>query len=378
MRLRRALCLFLVATVGGCLGDTGPDGGNGNGGSSSFGSIFVLNSVGQTIGRFDVEGDELVRAADPIVLPPNFDGDALTVQVEGFATSISSFGGSQILLGSLRTGEQTVITFPGAQGAEANPSKVTLLDDPFLGVEGWVAGRASNTLYRIAPGAETAITVATDVGEFVERVLPFSSFLAAVDANLDDEGGTFEPLGPPRVLIVDRTTGDLRFVIELSDAAGASDAIFNQGDIFVLAGGSFSEDAGGGFVPDGNGALVIASVNTLGVRRHLPIDGNGISLAPGADASLYVTRTSDFESMDVLVYDVFRDEWDRSPDNPIRPRDADGAAVDCWVVSALRDGRLLCATFSVPTPGRLYLLDETGGELSSLESGVGSTDIVVR
>lgn len=378
MRARRVTSLLLaLAVFFGCgLGDTGPDDGGGNGGSS-FGSIFVLNSVGKTIGRFELQGDQLRSAAAPIVLPENFDGDALAVQGTGFATTISALGGSQVVFGDLVTGEQAIVTFPGTRGDEADPSKVTLVQDPFRGPEAWVAGRGTNTIYRVEAGAQTATAVATGVGNFAERVLPIGQTLVAIDANLDDDGGTFEPLGPPRVFIVDRLTGDVRFIIEMTDAVGASNAVFNQGELLVLAGGSFGQDEGGDFVPEGNGSLVVVNVTGLEVRQTLPLDGNGLSLAPGADANLYITRTSDLASTDVLTYSIFQDRWIRGPDDPIVPEDAAGAPIPCWVATALTDGRILCATFSVTPPGRLYLLDAGGRELSSVESGSGSTDIAL-
>lgn len=379
MRLRRAVCAILAVVLAACGGGTGPDDGDGDGGDS-FGSIFVLNSFGRTIGRFDVEDDQLRVAASPIVLPANFDGDALDVQGEGFATTISSFGGSQLVFGSLRTGEQAVLPFPGPQGAEANPGKITLVDDPFRGLQAWVGGRGTDAIYRVDPGAETATVVATDIGSFVERVLPVGNLLAAVDANLDDEGGTFDPLGPPRVLLLGRELGDLRFTIEMEGAVNANNAIFIQGDLFVLAGGSFSQDAGGTFIPDNNGRLVIPNVNALEVRASFALEGNGLTMSAGGDGNLWIARTSDpeLQRTDLLAYDIFQDRWTHPPENPLEPEDASGGPIDCWVARGLTDGRILCATFSIEPPGRLYLLDAAGRELSSVESGAGSTDIVVR
>lgn len=380
MTRRGWISVCLVVALTGCgLGDTGPGNGNGNGGDS-FGSIFVLNSVGQTIGRFELEGDQLSVAAPPITLPPNYDGDSFSILQTGFATTISALGGSQIVFGDLETGELDVVGFPGAQGAAADPSKVTLVDDPLRGVEAWVAGRGTNAVYRVREGDETAIAISTDVGRYIERVLPIGSGVVAIDANLDDESGAV-PLptaGPPRVFVIDRVSGALRFTIPMDDAAGASNAIFNQGELIVLAGGSFSDDGAGGFQPDANGSLVFVNIGGLDVRLTIPLEGNAISMSPGADVNLYITRTSDFESIDVLAWSIFQERWVRGPDDPLEPRDADGATIDCWVATGLSDGRILCATFAVPGPGDLYLLDPSGQELSRVASGVGSTDIAVR
>lgn len=378
MGLRCGLSSILVLTLAGCGLGTGPaDGGDE---TASFGSVFVLNSVGRTIGRFDLEDDQLQVAASPILLPANFDGDAMDVVREGFATTISSLGGSQVVVGNLRTSEQVVVTFPGDRAADANPGKVTFLDDPVLGLQLWVPGRGTDAIYRIDSGAEVASIVARDIGAFVERVLPFGSVLAAVDANIDDDGGTFEPLGPTRIFILGRQTGEVRFVIQLPDAVGANDAIFNQSDIFVLAGGSFSQDAGGAFAPDNNGRLVIVNATGLEVRRSFPLDANGLTLSAGGDGNVWLVRTSDpqLQRTDLLAYNIFQDRWTYPPENPLEPEDAAGAPIDCWVARGLADGRILCATFSIEPPGRLYLLDPGGRELSSIESGAGSTDIVVR
>lgn len=378
MRLRRAILAMLAVILAACGGGTGPDGNGGGNGEDSFGSVFVLNSVGRTIARFDIEDDQLSTAASPIVLPANFDGDALDVLGEGFVTSVSSFGGSQLIFGSLRTGEQAVVTFPGAGGAEANPGKVTLFDDPARGLQAWVGGRGTDAVYRVDPGAEEATVVATDVGEFIERVLPLGSLLAVVDANLDDDGGTFEPLGPPRIVVLDRDLGTVVFTIEMPDAVGAANALFNQGDLFVLAGGSFSQDASGSFVPDDNGRLVIPSVNIQEVRESFPLGANGLTMSAGGDGNLYIVRSSDLVTTDLVAYNLFQDRWTHSPEDPLEPEDAQGGRIDCWVARSLTNGRILCATFSIDPPGRLYLLDPAGRELSSVESGAGSTDIVVR
>lgn len=378
MRLRGVTAVLLAAAMSGCgLGETAPV--NGNGGDA-FGSIFVLNQVGRTIGRFELEGDQLRVAASPITLPPNFDGDSFTILGAGFATSVSVQGGSQVVFGDLRTGELDLITFAGAEGPLADPSKVTLVDDPFRGVEAWVAGRGTNAVYRIRAGERTATVFNPSVGAFVERVLPIGEAVAAIDANLDDESGIvpLPTLGPSRVFLVDRVNGATLFTIPLNEAVGATNGIFNQGELLVLAAGSFSDDGAGGLQPDGNGSLVFVDVGGLDVRQTLPLGGNGLGMSPGADANLYITRTSDLVSTDVLAWSFFQDRWERSPENPLQPRDASGASIGCRIATALQDGRILCATFSVAQPGNLYLLDASGAELSRVASGVGSTDIAIR
>lgn len=371
MRVWAVLLATVLATACG-LGITDPD--DGGNGVDAAGSIFVLHSVGQTIGRFDLEGDALVAAASPIVLPENFDGDEMQILGDGFATTISALGGSQVILGNLDSGETIVVPLAGDDAALADPSKVTLVDDPLLGIEAWVAGRGTNAIYRIGAADTEALPVILDVGEFVERVLPVGQLLYAVDANLDDDGGTFQPLGPPRVLVLSRVGGQPVATIELVGSAGATNAVFSQPELFVLAGGSFDE----GFQPRGDGSLVVVDASAREVRMTLPLEGNGISLEPGRDGNLYITRTTDFQSTQVLSYSPGLGDWVRGPSDPILPQAANGDPIDCWAATALVDGRLLCVTFSVPGPGRLHLLAADGVSLSSIQAGVGATDIALR
>jgi hypothetical protein len=80
----------------------------------------------------------------------------------------------------------------------------------------------------------------------------------------------------------------------------------------------------------------------------------------------------------VLVLDPSTGHFLRGPDDPLVPRDAAGERVDCWTVTALADGRLLCATFRYDRAGRLLLLDREGSALDELPSGFGTTDLAVR
>ncbi|MFQ5688953.1 MAG: hypothetical protein ACE5HQ_01610 [Gemmatimonadota bacterium] len=339
---------------------------------TDFGSVFVLNSVGKTIGRFSV-GEGLSVAAPDIVLPENFDGDAIDVFSPLFVTTISSFGGSQLIFGSLENGSQLQVAFQGA-GTAVNPGKATLSVNVAGEVNAWVAGRGTNQVFRATPNQAVASLVSQDVGEFVERVLPGGNVLVLVDANLDDEGGTFQPLGDARVIVINVTSGLQVAAFSLPGSVNARDAIFTEDRLTVMASGGFDAN----FMPVGNGTLVQTRPSASAVVETLPLGGNGLSLEAGKNGRVYVTTTLDFQSIQVLMFNPSTGDWVRGPDNPIQPVDVNGADIACWVATAMADGRLLCATFSTAAPGRLYLLDSNGAEISSITSGFGSTDIALR
>ncbi len=192
-----AVTVGLGVVTGACNESVGPNG-NGNGPPITA-EVFVLNSLGKTISRLAVRGDALEVAGSPVILPANFDGVAMDILDDIWVTTISSFGGSQIVFGSFATGEQAVTTFPGADGALADPSKPSLVID-LGGIVGVLLGtRGDNSIYIAFPGSPVAQLLAADVGEFTERVIPVAAVLLSIDANLDDAGGTFQPLGDPRI-----------------------------------------------------------------------------------------------------------------------------------------------------------------------------------
>jgi hypothetical protein len=373
-----ALILGLGVVTGACNVSTGTNGnGNGNGPPITA-EIVVLNSLSKTISRLVVRGDGLETAASPIVLPANFDGNAIDVLDDVWVTTISAAGGSQVLFGSFATGEQRITTFPGAEGALADPSKPSLVIDLGGTVGVLVGTRGNNSIYIAFPGSPAAQLLAADVGEFTERVIPVATTLLSIDANLDDVGGTFQPLGDPRIGLYLFTDGSFFDEIPLTGAVNANEALVLGDDVLVLAGGGFGPAPD--FAPLGNGQLVLANASARAVITSLSIGGNGISLEPGLDGFVYVTRTTagDFEGTDVLSFNFPLRTFERGPSNPIRPRDASGADLNCWTATALVDGRLLCVTFSAGANGRLALLSEDGSFLDDIPVGQGATDIVVR
>jgi hypothetical protein len=334
-------------------------------------SLVVLNSTGQTLAPFEVDGDRILPARSPIDLGAGFDGDGVALSGTLAASSVSSFGGSRIAIVDLELGNVVQVGFPGPDAPLVNPSRASFGSGDTI----WVGGRGSDAVYRVAPGSSMAELVAEGIGTFVERVVPAADELYAIDANLDDDGLTYAPNGPGRIVVLDRA-GTVLDVIELAvTAPNPSDAVLVAGRLIVLAGGTFDPST---FMPNLDGALVSVDPLDRRVITMRPLGANGIRLALGADGLVYITTTRDFLSLDLLRYDPAAEDFDRSPEDPIRPVDPAGDPVSCWAASALADGRLVCTTFRTDAPGRLLLLNGDGEGISQTTSGFGSTDIGIR
>ena len=333
--------------------------------------ILVLNSTGQTLAPFFVDGDVIRPAGSATDLGAGFDGDAVTISSRYAVSSISSFGGSRLSVVDLVSGDVSYVTFPGPDAALVNPSRATL----DAGDTVWVGGRGSDAVYRLSPGGGVATLVAAGIGTFVERVVPGDGEVYAIDANLDDDGLTWAPLGPGRIVVLARTGAVLETIELPASALNPSDAVLASGRLVVLAGGTFDPVT---FAPNGDGALVTVDPAGRTVTAVHPLQANGTSIALGSDGLVYVTTTLDFVSLALLRFDSRASSFDRGPSNPIRSSDLAGDPVDCWTSTALQDGRILCGTFRTDAPGRLLLLSATGEALSETAAGFGTTDIGIR
>lgn len=328
--------------------------------------LLALQSVGQTIRPYEA-GEGIAPDGAAIDLGGLFDGNAMDLLGDLAVTTESTFGGDRVLAVDLVDGAVVPIGF---DTENVNPSK------PFAAESrgsAFVGGRGSNSLYEIpleTPGT-APIVFATDVGEFVEKVVVANGRVFAVDSNIDDAGGTFEPLGNSRVAVygLDGTS------VAVLDARGlqATDAVLSAGKIVVLNAGSLTPT----FEPEGNGNLVLIDPSSLSVSGPFALEANGVSLESGADGHVYVTVTSDFVELRLLRFDAASEAFIDGPADPIDTRDASGAAVPCWVATALEDGRLVCATFSFEQAGELYLLSSAGGFLASSAGGFGTTDLEI-
>jgi hypothetical protein len=333
--------------------------------------VLVLNSTGQTLARYEVRGNAIGPAGQSLDLGAGFDGDGLAVSGDLAASAVSSFGGSSLVLVDLVSGSVKRALFPGPDAALVNPSRPGF----DAGDSIWVGGRGSDAVYRLNPGATEAVLVARDVGTFVERVIPDGARLYAIDANLDDDGLTYAPRGPGRIVELDRG-GTARGMIELpASAPNPSDGLLVGGRLIVLAGGSFDPVD---FTPNADGALIVVDPAARRVIATRPLAANGVRLSLGEDGKAYVTTTSDYLSLSLLRFDPASGEFERGPADPVATVDATGAKADCWTATALPDGRILCATFRTDAPGRLLLLRSDGTALSETPSGFGTADIGIH
>lgn len=369
MKFDKWLFVLLAVAAAGCDDEPGDPTPIGPGPGNSA-ELLVLNSTGQTIAPFSVNGS-LAVDRPPIDLGGAFDGTTLDATETHAVTTISSFGGSRVLFANLATGTVSAVAFPPPEGLLANPSRATFDDAG----SAWFAGRSSNVVYTAAPGETTATPVTADVGTFVEAVLPIGSELAAIDAFIDDDGGTFAPLGPSRVLVIDAIGALIDEIGLPNEARNALGGVVVDGQLVVLLGGTF--DAGT-FEPLGDGGLVVVDVADRSTGPFLPLDANGVSIEAGADGLVYVTSTTDFVATDLVSFDPATGSFVAGPSAPIDVRDRAGAEANCWAATALEDGRLLCVTFNSLEEGSLLLLDEDGSAIDEISSGFGSTDIFLR
>ena len=359
-----ALLVLVPALLGGC-GSSATEPA-----PASSEDLYVLNSTGQTLASFSVQAS-LAASGSPIDLGAGFDGDAVDL-LGGFAvTTVSSFGGSRVLFVDLGTGGVLTSSFPAPESDLANPSTASF--DP-QGIA-WVGGRGSDAVYRVSPGDPEAQRVASDVGTFVERVVPVGDRLYAVDANIDDAGGSYSPLGPGRIVVMSRSGGD-RSVINLPPGAfDPTDAVETAGRLIVMAAGTFDP---GTFLPLNDGSLVSIDLASGAASPPVALGANGVSLELGADGLVYVTTTSDYQTLSLLRFDPASGSFGRGPGDPIAVRGEDGGRVDCWSATSLSDGRIVCSTFSFVETGRLVLADESGAFIAEIGSGFGTTDLAIR
>jgi len=359
--------LAVVAT--GCDDDNGDPTPIGPGPGDSR-DVLVLNSIGQTIAPFSVNGS-LTMDGQPIDLGGAFDGTSVDATETHAVATVSSFGGSRVLFANLGTGTVSAVAFPQPEGLQANPSRATFDDAG----SAWFAGRNSNAIYTAVPGVTTATRVTQDVGTFVEAVLPVGSELAAIDAFIDDDGGTFAPLGPSRVFVIDAIGALVAEIVLPNEARNAIGGVVIDGRLVVLLGGTFDPNT---FTPMGDGGLVVVDVADRSAGPFVPLEGNGVAIEAGEDGLAYAVSTNDFLGTNLVSFDPATGSFVAGPSAPIDVRDGTGADANCWAATALANGRLLCVTFSSLEAGSLLLFAEDGVLIDEISAGFGSTDILLR
>jgi hypothetical protein len=347
------------------------------GAGPSQSEIVVLNSLSKTIQQFNMIDGKLAAFGTTIQLGANYDGEALDFVSDVWVTSTSQFGGSQIIFGSFSTGEQAITTFPGDFGALADAGKPTIVLDAAATIGAFVPARAEDAIYVAFPGQSEAQRMVEETGTFLVRALPAGDFIIGLDANLDDDAGTFAPLGPPKMTLYEFRNGSFFDELEITGAFGATDALIAQDELVFLAGGSFDPVT---FQPAGDGKMALINISDRGIRDFYDVGGNGISMEPGRNGLLYIVRTKgpDTYETDVLTFNFFTGEFDRGPGNPLQPKDSDGSDLSCWVVTAFITGEILCATFEAAVQGRLVLLDSDALFIDEIPVGAGTTDIIIR
>lgn len=362
--------LLLAAAIAACDGEGNPTPiGPGPG---EFDEVYVLNSTGQTIASFDVDDAALSVLDAPIDQGPSFDGAKMDVNDSHAVTTVSSFGGSAVLFSDLETGDVSSVAFPGSQPLLANPGRPTF---DGTGVA-WFGARGRDAIYSAMPGDAEATLLVEDVGTFVEAVVPVGAGgLAAIDAYIDDAGGTFTPFGPSRVFLLTESGAVLDTLDLPTGALNALDGVLVSGRLIVLLGGTLDPLS---FQPRRDGGLVSIDLETRTVGPLVPLNANGVSIEAGADGLVYVTTTTNFVTLRALSFDPGSGDFVAGPDAPLDLRATNGGSLSCWVVTALEDGRMLCASFATVERGRLHLLDEDGAGLDWINSGFGSSDVVLR
>lgn len=357
-----------LTTFAGCSSDGGDP--TGPGPTDPPAALLALHSVGQTMQGY-VVFEEISPSGGAIDLGGLFDGEAMSVG--GTVTDLtavvteSDFGGDRALVVDVPTRSSVPVTFPDET---VNPSKPFVVESRG---SAFVGGRASNSVYELSitsPGT-VPVVFARDVGEFIEKVIVANDRVFVIDSNIDDVDFTFEPLGNSRVVVFE-TDGDLVQVIELPGQQ-ATNAVLSAGRIVVLNAGTL----GPAFEPEGNGSLAVIDPASLQLSGPFPLGGNGVSLEEGADGHVYVAVTSDFVSIRTLRFDPTGPGYVDGPQNPIQTRDAAGAEISCWAVTALSDERLICATFSFEQAGELFLLSADGAFIDSTPGGFGTTDLEI-
>lgn len=366
----------LAALLAGCGGSngTGPDGPGVVTPSQS--EFAVLNSISGTLQQFNRIDGQIVPFGRDIQLGAGFRGRTADFIQDLWVTAWDAAEGSKIVFGSFSTGEQTTAVFPN--NAIVDPGKPTVVFDAGGTVGALVPARALDAVYVAFPGTPRAQIAAEAVGTFVQRVIPAGQYLVSVDANLDDEEGGREPLGPPRIVLHDFINGSYFDELRLPQGTvGVTEAIVLEDNMLLLAGGGVDPLTS---APLGDGNLVEIDMSARSVQDVNTLGGNGISMEAGRDGLVYIVRTKgvDATETDVLAFSFAVRTWMKGPENPIQPRDRDGSNLNCRVAAAFLDGQILCATYVAAGQGRLVLLSAEGEFIDEAPIGAGTTDILLR
>jgi len=366
----------LAVLLGGCGGSdgTGPDGPDVVRPERS--EFAVLNSITGTLQQFNRIDGEIVPFGRDIQFGAGFRGHTADFIQDLWVTAWDAPEGSKVLFGSFSSDEQTTAVFPN--NAIVDPGKPTVIFDAGGTVGALIPARGLDAVFVAFPGTPMAQIAVEGVGTFVERAIPAGQFVVSVDANLDDEGGGREPLGPPRIALHEFISGSYFDELRLPEGTvGATEAIVLEDKMLLLAGGGVDPLTS---APMGDGNLVEIDMTARSVQDLNSLGGNGISMEAGRDGLVYIVRTKgvDATETDVLAFSFAIRAWINGPENPIQPRDRDGSNLSCRVAAAFLDGQILCATYVTAGQGRLVLLSAEGEFVDEAPIGAGTTDILLR
>lgn len=366
---------LLAITTAACNESTAPVD-NGSSVTPNISEIAVLNSISGTLQQFNRIDGRLVPFGRDIQLGAGFNGETADFLQDLWVTTSESPGGSQVIFGSFSTGEQVIARFP--DNAAVDPAKPTVVADASGTLGALIPARGRDAIYIAFPGTPLARLVIEEVGTFPERAVPAGLYIVSLDGNLDDETGSLQPHGPPRMALHDFLSGSYFDAIAMPEGTvGATEALALQENLLFLAGGGLDSATA---APAGDGRLLQLDMASRDVQAVHDLGGNGLSMEPGRNGLVYIVRTKGpaTTETDVLAFNFSTRVWDYGPTHPLQPRDRDGSNVNCRVATAFLDSQLLCVTYETAAPGRLILFDEDGVFLADVPVGAGASDIVMR
>ena len=374
LRRKWAGICALAAVAGGCNESTAPDGGGPVAPSQS--EFAILNSISGTLQQYNRIDGRLVKFGTDIQLGVGFNGEIADFLQDLWVTTSESPGGSEVIFGSFSTGERVITRFP--DDAAIDPGRPTVIADASGTLGALVPSRARDAIYIAFPGSSTAQLLIEGVGTFPVRAVPAGLYIVSIDANLDDEEGGHQPLGPSRMAIHEFQSGSFFDEVRLPEGTvGATEALTLQDNLLFLAGGSMDSATA---APGGDGRLVEIDMASRDVQDVHDLGGNGLSMEPGRNGLIYVVRTkgASMAETDILTFNFSTRGFVNGPGNPVQPLSSDGSNLSCRVATSFLDGQILCATYETATQGRLVLLDERGAHLHEVAIGAGATDILMR
>ena len=330
MRTSSFVPALLLLALAACSDATGPDR------APAVGKALVLVSFGEP--GVSIIGDTGSSAAH-LGLGDAFDGAVFTVRGDSLLTTSSKWGGDELLVTDLASGQTQVIPMPPG----SNPAGAAFVSG-LPGAEGVryaVALRDSGAVALWLPENPQGVPVtmmARGMGTCPTDVFVAYSALWSVDANQNCRD-QYQTLGPVR--LIRATTFQARDTVTLADSVRGAARAFVVGDeVLVTAAGDYG---------DFQARVVAVDLATRQVRGSLrfPAGWFATSSRLGADGALYVTASP----LTAYAPRVFRVDPATLSFSGTRAAGADyldlrenGVLVRCDAATADADGELWCAS----------------------------------